>query len=136
MPVAFDLVTIDASDSVSLASFWASALHLVECEREDNGRWIVLATAATQQSPSVRRIGIQRIPGLKPKPAVWDGDLKSRIHLDVRCEPREFNAEVERLIRSGALELRTRRTESYGSIATLADPEGNVFDVCAYNDVS
>lgn len=161
----FDLVTIDAVDAQTLADFWAAALELVELEREDNGRWIVLGsrsiehTAVTndptvldptnldyldptvldqldrlgdQPVRTVRRIGIQRIPDLALRSAVWAGDSKARLHLDLRCDLAEFDNEVERLIALGATELRPRRVETYGSISTLTDPEGNVFDLCAY----
>jgi predicted enzyme related to lactoylglutathione lyase len=125
--LAFDLVTIDAVDSVVLAKFWAVVLNLEVTESEDDGRWIVLG------SPSNPRIlGIQRIPGLVFAEARIEGESKVRIHLDLRCDQESFDAEVDRVVGLGAHELRPRRRESYGYIATLADVEGNVFDVCAY----
>ena len=33
---------------------------------------------------------------------------------------------------SGASECHPTRIEPYGSIANLADPDGNLFDLCAY----
>lgn len=128
MSACFDLVTVDAVDSVGLASFWAQACGLTEVEREDDGRWIVLAEPAT----GLRRLGVQRIEGLPPAAAVWAGDRKARIHLDLRCGLAEFDAEQERLVSLGASVVRSSRDESYGRIVTLADPEGNLFDLCAY----
>jgi predicted enzyme related to lactoylglutathione lyase len=54
------------------------------------------------------------------------------MHLDLACHPDEFEAEVARLLALGASECRPTRTEPYGSIANLADPDGNLFDLCAY----
>ena len=53
----FDLVTFDSPDPDEAATFWAAALALVESEREDGDRWIVLVDVT-----GVRRIGLQRGP--------------------------------------------------------------------------
>lgn len=116
MPATFDLVTIDTPDTDRLAGFWSRALDLFETEREDGDRWVVLSEA-----DGTRRIGLQRgrhRPGSN--------------HLDLRCAPEEFENERQRLLGLGASELRPSRTEPYGSIANLADPDGNPFDLCAY----
>lgn len=116
MPVRFDLVTIDTPDTDRLAAFWSAALQLHETEREDDGRWVVLAAA-----DGTRRIGLQR-----------GAPRASSVHLDLSCEPAEFDGEVQRLEQLGARLLAPVRVESYGSIANLCDPDGNPFDVCAY----
>jgi catechol 2,3-dioxygenase-like lactoylglutathione lyase family enzyme len=86
MPSAFDLVTIDAPDTDAIARFWSAALGLHELEREDVDRWIVLADV-----DGVRRLGIQR------------GDTRpGSMHLDLVCEPGDFDSEIERLVRLGA----------------------------------
>lgn len=132
MATRFDLVTLDARDTEELARFWSLALSLREVEREDDGRWIVLADT----SSGLRRLGLQRINGLSFEPTVFEGARKARVHLDLACEPGEFDSEMARLIGLGAEALRPARRESYGSIATMADPEGNVFDLCAYHPKS
>jgi catechol 2,3-dioxygenase-like lactoylglutathione lyase family enzyme len=117
MTAAFDLVTIDTPDTQRLAEFWCAALGLHESEREDHDRWVVLSSV-----DGVRRIGLQR------------GEHRAGgIHLDVSCAPADFHHECDRLIALGAAELQPRRTEHYGSIANLADPDGNLFDLCAYH---
>jgi predicted enzyme related to lactoylglutathione lyase len=116
MPSAFDLVTIDAPDTDAIARFWSAALGLHELEREDVDRWIVLADV-----DGVRRLGIQR------------GDTRpGSMHLDLVCEPGDFDSEIERLVRLGARLAAPPRREAYGSIANLADPDGNPFDLCSY----
>jgi len=116
MPSSFDLVTIDSPHPHRLATFWSMALGLHETQREDGDRWIVLSDAS-----GIRRIGVQR------------GSQRSGgTHLDLTCAPSEFGLEVARLADAGARLLQPERHEPYGSIANLADPDGNAFDLCAY----
>ena len=116
MPASFDLVTFDASTPDDLAAFWGAALGMVETEREDGDRWIVLSSPG-----GVRRIGIQR-----------GRTAAGSVHLDLACAPDEFDAELERLVALGASIKSGPRREPYGSIVNLADPDGNSFDLCAY----
>jgi hypothetical protein len=86
MRTEFDLVTLDSPDPDALAAFWSAALDLVESEREDGNRWIVLA-----ERTGARRLGIQRgvhRPG--------------SVHLDLRCTVEDHAAETARLVRLGA----------------------------------
>ena len=116
MATRFDLVTIDSPGTERLAAVWCAALHLHESEREDGDRWIVLSSA-----DGVRRIGLQR-----------GSHRPGGTHLDLACEPGEFDGEHARLLALGAVELSAPRHEVYGSIVNLADPDGNAFDLCAY----
>jgi predicted enzyme related to lactoylglutathione lyase len=116
MAARFDLVTIDAPEPDAVARFWSAALGLVEVEREDGDRWIVLAEAG-----GTRRIGIQR-------GAVRPGS----VHLDLACHVDDFDRELSRLTTLGARVPGPPRTEPYGRIANLTDPLGNPFDLCAY----
>ena len=131
MPACFDLVTVDARDSVAVAAFWSAALDLHEVQREDApdgpGRWIVLADAA-----GLRRLGVQHIADLKPTSTPLTGPGKPRWHLDVVCRLEEIDTEIIRLSGLGGRVIRPVRREEYGAIAAMADPEGNVFDICAY----
>lgn len=112
----FDLVTIDSPDTGRMVLFWSAVLGLVELEREDDDRWVVLGT-----TDGLRKIGVQR-GAHKP----------GGIHLDLACEPLQFSSELDRLIALGARLASPVRSESYGQIANLVDPDGNVFDLCAY----
>ncbi|MGA7759426.1 MAG: VOC family protein [Ilumatobacteraceae bacterium] len=112
----FDLVTLDSPATDALAEFWSAAADLHEVEREDVDRWIVLADQA-----GLRRLGIQR------------GSARvGSVHLDLACAPVDFEAELARLVGLGAQVVDGPRHEPYGSIANLADPQGNPFDLCAY----
>ena len=112
----FDLVTIDVADTIAAATFWSAALGLHEIEREDEARWIALADQAGR-----RTLGLQRGP-----------HRSGGIHLDVACDIDDFDTELDRLVKLGAVQLSRPRAEPYGSIANLTDPEGNAFDLCAY----
>ena len=117
MGARFDLVTVDTPRPDDLAGFWSAVLGLVELEREDGDRWIVLGEPSRQ-----RRIGFQRgihVPG--------------GIHLDLVCEADEFDAELERLATVGAELVGSPRREPYGMIAMFRDPDGNLFDLCSYS---
>ena len=116
MPARFDLITVDTADTDRLAAFWCGALALHESQREDDGRWIVLSTA-----DGIRRIGLQRGAHRPGGP-----------HVDLVCDGGEFDVERLRLIGLGAVEQRPPRHEPYGAIVNLADPDGNLFDLCAY----
>lgn len=116
MATTFDLVTIDSPATDRLAEFWCRAIDLVEVEREDDDRWIVLADRRGQ-----RRIGLQR-----------GHHRPGGVHLDLACSPEDFPAEVERLRWLGASSSAAPRREPYGWIANLADPDGNAFDLCGY----
>lgn len=113
----FDLVTVTTPDTERLAAFYVDALGLVEVEREDGDRWIVLAEPDGQ-----RRLGFQR------------GDHRTGcIHLDLSCEAGGFDAEVERLLGLGAEPVSPPRREAYGRLANLVDPAGNQLDLVAYS---
>jgi len=117
MAARFDLITVDTPDPNRLSQFWSQVLGLVEIEREDGDRWVVLA-----ESDGTRRLGFQRgehVPG--------------GIHLDLVTDVGEFPHELERLENIGAVLLAAARHEPYGMIANLRDPDGNAFDLCAYH---
>lgn len=118
MRTRFDLVTFDVERPDEAAAFWSAVLGLVETQREDGDRWIVLG-----DHPSGRRIGLQRGPA-RP----------GGVHLDLVCDLVDFEAEVDRLSLLGARLVSPVRVEPYGSIANLVDPFGYAFDLCAYVD--
>ena len=117
MSSRFDLVTLDSPATDALARFWSAVLDLHEVEREDGDRWIVLA-----DTDGRRRIGLQR-----------GATRPGSVHLDVACAPDAFEQELSRIRALGAASLGEPRREPYGSIANLADPDGNPFDLCAYS---
>ena len=112
----FDIVTLNSSRTNELSKFWAGLLGLQEIEREDGDRWILLG-----DSNGGRTIGFQR-----------GGHVDGSIHIDLSCSTDDFPNERERIMQLGAIETRPMRSEPYGLIANFADPDGNLFDLCAY----
>jgi Glyoxalase-like domain len=132
-------VAIDCADPHQLARFWSEALHwpvedhsdmikqLLEQEiaTEDDvmivdGRlaWKTAAAVRDEDAPERGRLLFQQVP--EPK------TVKNRVHLDLRLDVPDRDAEVQRLISLGATKLWDGR-EGHQTWVTLADPEGNEF---------
>ena len=111
-----DIVTLNTLRTNELSKFWADLLGLQEIEREDGDRWILLGN-----TNGGRTIGFQR-----------GEHLDGSIHIDLSCSTDDFANERERMMQLGAIETRPMRSEPYGLIANFADPDGNLFDLCAY----
>jgi predicted enzyme related to lactoylglutathione lyase len=110
MTISIYATSVDAVDAAALATFWSEAL----------GRDV--SPAATTQSASLaaregtgdRPILFHAVPEAKT--------VKNRVHLDLITD--DFDAELARLRELGATELAT-----FPTWTTLADPEGNEFDL-------
>jgi predicted enzyme related to lactoylglutathione lyase len=108
-------LSFDARDAKIVAAFWAQALNRRLAEGSDSDNATVEGDPAIPGS----RIGFHRVPEAKT--------VKNRLHLDLIST--DFDAEIERLTALGATKLNELSTG--GHWATLADPEGNEFDVIA-----
>jgi predicted enzyme related to lactoylglutathione lyase len=108
-------VSFDAHDAKAVASFWAAALGRTVADGADSANAAVNADPAAGGS----RIGFHRVPEGKT--------VKNRMHFDLITT--DFDAEIERLTGLGATKL--NEIKNGGHWATLADPEGNEFDVIA-----
>jgi predicted enzyme related to lactoylglutathione lyase len=108
-------ISFDAHDAPAVASFWAAALGRTVADGASSDNATVSADPAIPGS----RIGFHRVPEGKT--------VKNRMHLDLIST--DFDAEITRLTGLGA----TRLNEVNGGAhwVTLADPEGNEFDVIA-----
>lgn len=143
------ILVIDCTDPLQLARFWASALGY---EVEDNsvlverlitlgdvdesdytvvdGRkaWRELAAVRHPDDPVDdssgtglgRRLLFQAVPEAKQG--------KNRLHMDLHVGPEQVDGEVRRLTALGAAVLRQVAARG-GNHVTLADPEGNEFDL-------
>ena len=107
-------VVIDAADAAELATFWS---RLLERQLIDgaNQFFAVIPAATDGTFPALMFLAV-------PEPRQG----KNRIHLDlVSTDPAGV---VERAVRLGATKIAA--FDEYGTRwTTLADPEGNVFDV-------
>jgi predicted enzyme related to lactoylglutathione lyase len=108
-------ITFDARDAKAAATFWANALNRPLADGASE------AAAAVGADPAVpgSRIGFRQVPE--------DKTVKNRMHFDLATD--DFDAELSRLTGLGASKL----NEVTGGLhyATLADPEGNEFDLIA-----
>jgi predicted enzyme related to lactoylglutathione lyase len=117
MSNTFLAVSIDCADAATLARFWAAALDRTV---NDGASTAFAAIAANDVTASGPLLMFHQVPEAKT--------VKNRLHFDLRASG--YTEEVERLIALGATTVNevvsgdNRRT-------TLADPEGNEFDVVA-----
>jgi len=106
-------VVVDCNDFATMSAFWAEALLYVPREPAEEG-WVVLR----DPDGSNVNVSLQKVPEKASE--------KNRLHFDVYTTDQA--GEVERLLGIGA----TRHPRDPGpdeDFVTLADPEGNLFDV-------
>jgi predicted enzyme related to lactoylglutathione lyase len=108
-------VSFDARDAQAIARFWAQALDRTVAD----GATVDNATIDADPGAAGSRIAFHRVPEAK--------SLKNRLHLDLITG--DFDSELARLTALGAIRL--NEIDAGGHWATLADPEGNEFDVIA-----
>ena len=108
-------VSFDAHDAQAVASFWAAALGRTVAEGAGRDNATVNADPAVPGS----RIGFHQVPESKT--------VKNRMHFDLITT--DFDAEIGRLTGLGAVKL--NEVSGRAHWVTLADPEGNEFDVIA-----
>ena len=119
-------IVFDAAHPASLARFWAAALDgyaVAPYDDEELARLQANGIVDPEDDPSVLvepathgapRLFFTLVPEAKV--------VKNRVHLDLRAG--DVGEEAARLVKLGATEL--ARLEGW---ITLADPEGNEFDV-------
>jgi hypothetical protein len=117
MPVTIEHIVFDAANAQALAQFWAQVL-----ERD-------VDPDANPYFATIVRTGDERIQPVFMFIAVPEGKVgKNRLHVDLASKTRE--ADVERALAAGA--TRIGDFDEYGTQwTTLADIEGNVFDIGA-----
>jgi predicted enzyme related to lactoylglutathione lyase len=108
-------LSIDAADAAALAGFWAQALGLEVAAGADEGHAVVTIGPA---DVSVPRLVFHQVPEGKT--------VKNRLHLDLAAT--DWGAEIGRLTGLGATPIRDIQ-ENGARWVTLADPEGNEFDL-------
>jgi predicted enzyme related to lactoylglutathione lyase len=108
-------ISFDAHDAAIVAQFWASTLGRQLADGADAHNAVVLPGDITSTGP---RLAFHQVPEGKT--------AKNRVHLDLTTT--ELVAETERLQRLGATIVRDV-SENGNHWITLADPEGNEFDL-------
>jgi hypothetical protein len=105
MSLTIATVVVDSADPLALARFWSDLLGAPVADGASSD-W-----AAVAATPPV---GFARVADRTPG--------KNALHLDLTAA--DLPAEVDRAIGLGA-----KRIADYDGWTTLADPEGNVFDI-------
>jgi hypothetical protein len=124
MTSKFTELAIDCADPGGLARFWCSVLGY-EVQDDEDG---VIAIGSPAVPEGKNHLG--PVPPMLTFAHVPEGKtVKNRLHIDVNPADREQDEEIARLIRLGATVVTDNRPE-FGWV-TLADPEGNEFDVLA-----
>lgn len=113
-------VAVDCADPHALARFWCAALGYEVQEVDEAEGFVSVGPAPGAGRSGAPTLGFARVPEAKAG--------KNRLHLDVRPDDRDQEAEVERLLALGA----TRAGGDEGlPWVVLRDPEGNEFCVLA-----
>jgi hypothetical protein len=113
MSIAIEAISFDCTNAVELAGFWAAALNR---QVDADGNEYFASVGKTEgASPVLMFLQV-------PEPR----NGKNRLHLDLATA--DWAAEIDRLVSLGAKRL--DEYDEYGiHWVTLADPEGNVFDL-------
>jgi hypothetical protein len=120
----FTELAIDCADPGGLARFWCSVLDYKV--HDENDEFVAIGSPMVPEGKN--RLG--PVPPILTFAHVPEGKIvKNRVHLDVNPTDRSQDEEIARLIGLGATVVNDNRPE-FGWV-TLADPEGNEFDVLA-----
>ena len=112
MSITLENLVFDCADATALATFWAGVLSQ---EVDADGNEFFASVNRSGDGPAFFFIKV-------PEPR----NGKNRLHVDLASA--DWSAEVDRLIALGA--KRHDEHDEYGTHwITLADPEGNVFDL-------
>ncbi|MFB6726577.1 VOC family protein [Kribbella sp. NPDC056345] len=115
MSITLENIAFDCANAATLATFWAGVLS-VEVDAEGNEFFATVNRAA--DGPTLMFLQV-------PEPRT----VKNRLHLDLATA--DWDTELDRLLALGAQRLDEHN--EYGTHwITLADPEGNVFDLAEH----
>ena len=116
MGIRIQCLCIDTADPAKIASFWQAALGWRRTHEED-GEVVLEPPAGSPEDGVAPDLLFLKVPE--------DKVVKNRLHLDLR--PDDQAAEVARLEALGARRVSIGQGEV--SWVTMADPDGNEFDV-------
>jgi hypothetical protein len=111
-------ITVDCTDSLALARFWAQALGWNVYHDDDPEVLVAPNFPPRGDGPTMLFIPV-------PEPRT----VKNRMHVDLKPSDRTREEEVERLIGLGASLVEDHRGDDGTGWVWLADPEGNDFCV-------
>jgi predicted enzyme related to lactoylglutathione lyase len=112
MSLTVETITFDCTDPDALAQWWANAVG-GDVNAVAPGEFVIL------QRPDGPKLAFQKVPD--PTPG------KNRVHVDFTAA--DLDAEVERLVKAGAVETGRHSFGDDFRWVVLADPDGNAFCV-------
>jgi len=110
-------LVFDSRDPERLARFWCDVLGYVELDRGEEGDIEIGPPGSSFGGPHPTLVFV---PNDEPKQG------KLRLHIDINATDRDQDAELERLLSIGAVQVDIGQTGEE-SWYVLADPEGNEF---------
>ena len=110
----FLFITIDCVEPARLATFWSGLLETPVGDAMDDGRFVFL-----EGGGDLPVICFQRVPEAK--------SAKNRVHLDLSVE--DLAAATQRVEELGGSWTGREHTLENFTWRTMADPEGNEFDI-------
>ena len=113
MTLTLGMITVDTTEALPLARWWADQLGGT-VEQENDGWYVVVGLPGLSQ-----KISFQKVPD--PSPG------KNRLHLDLTAP--DLEAETERLVSAGAGLVDEHEMPSGFRWNILSDPDGNQFCV-------
>lgn len=116
MGIRIQCLCIDSTNPAAIAAFWQSALGW-RCPFEKENQVVLEPPEGSPEDGIVPDLVFMKVPEGKA--------VKNRLHLDLR--PSDQPAEVARLEALGA--RRVSAGQGALSWVTMADPDGNEFDV-------
>ncbi|WP_410784854.1 VOC family protein [Kribbella sp. C-35] len=116
MSTSLESIVFDCADAATLAAFWAGVLS-TEVDADGNESFATVNRAADGLT-----LMFQQVP--EPRTS------KNRLHVDLATA--DWSDEVDRLVGLGAKRLDDHHEYGVHWI-TLADPEGNVFDLAEHS---
>lgn len=119
MTLQLEMITVDSTDAETLARWWAEQLGATVAETHD-GWFVILSGGGLPLA-----LAFQKVEEVTPG--------KNRIHLDLTAE--DIEAETGRLADAGATLLGRHGDEDFRWV-TMADPQGNQFDVAQASDTA
>jgi len=119
MTLTLGMITVDTADAESLGRWWAEQTG-AEVAQTNEGWFVVLGGGGLPVMLAFQKVE-------EPTPG------KNKIHLDLTAA--ELDAEVDRLVAAGATLVARRGDESFRWV-TLADPQGNEFDVAEESEAT
>jgi Glyoxalase-like domain len=112
-------ITVDCARWEPLVEFWSQALDFVEDPDNPNN----------PGDPEGLLVSTRQDIALLFIPVPEAKSVKNRVHFDITPTDRTRDEEVERLLGLGATQVADHRRDDGTGWVTLADPEGNEFDV-------